>query len=156
MRTPASVPTIVVISALPGLFTLIGFSGWIVGPRSLVRCSIVGFLGAIASLAFASKRVTWPPGQKLAPFLGRLELVLGAIAVLSVITMFATCRLDGVADFPALAWQPVYELNNHGHRVAVSRVRYVLASTSFATGWHGMALLLTVEAFRKRFGIGKT
>ena len=154
MKTPTSVLTVALVSVLPALFTFLGWVGSILGPRSLIWCGTVGFLGAVASFTLRSKRVyTWPKAQHWATFLSRLEAVLGALCLLSLVILFATSRGDGTAGFPVLAWRPVYELHNFDHRVVVTRLRYVIVGASFFTGWSSSALLLTVAAFRKRFGV---
>lgn len=63
--------------------------------------------------------------------------------------MFATGRLDGVGEFPALQRRTSYELNNHGARTAVSRTRYVVLVVSFATGWTAMALAANLSALHR-------
>ena len=79
----------------------------------------------------------------------QVALVLVAIACL--IGMFASSRGGGVADSPALEVRAKYELMSHGHRAEVSRTRYVIASASFSTGWHALALLANVGALKRRF-----
>ena len=153
MKTPTSVLIIALASVLPALFTLLGWVASIFGPASLIWCGTIGFLGGVASFTLRSKRVyAWPKAQHWAAFLGKVEAVLGTLSLLCLVILFATSRGDGVAGFPALGWRPIYELNNHGHYAVVTRLRYVLASASFFTAWNSSALLLTVAAFRKRFG----
>ena len=154
MKTPTSVLTVALVSVLPALFTVLGWVASILGPRSLIWCGTVGFLGAVGSFTIRSKRVyDWSKAQYWAPFLSRLEAVLGALSLLSLVIMFATSHGDGLGGFPVLAWRPVYELHNFDHTVVVTRLRYVIVTASFFTGWNSSALLLTVAAFRKRFGV---
>jgi hypothetical protein len=153
MKIPNSILVVVLVSILPALFTFVGWFAWIFGPRSLSWCAVVGFVGAAASFSFWKRVYAWPEAKQWAGFLSRTEIVLGLLCTVCLVIMFASCRMDGVADFPALEWRPVYELNSHGDKTEVTRLRYVLASASFATGWNGMALLVTAAALRKRLGL---
>jgi hypothetical protein len=154
MKSFVPLPIIPWVWGIPGLFTLVSWGASLIGPRSLFWFGLLGFLGGAAALLLAPRRARVRP-HPLEPSVSlvRCESFLGMLILISIVVMFATCRLDGVADFPALGWRPVYELNNHGQHHVVTRFRFALASSSFSTGWHGMALLTNVEAFRKRFNV---
>ncbi|PYU95384.1 MAG: hypothetical protein DMG25_04345 [Acidobacteria bacterium] len=137
---------------IPSICCLVGWWGSIVGPRKLVAFGVVGFLGGGLLSYWAGK------GPRVGAGLGRnwviltvAQVALVLVAIACLIGMFASSRGGGVADSPALEVRAKYELMSHGHRAEVSRTRYVIASASFSTGWHALALLANVGALKRRF-----
>jgi len=144
-----------VLSVVGAVACLIGWLGMMIGPRSLMSFGFGGFVCAVLALMFARRSSIAParPPSRLQTALRRTIRALYATICVGLLMMFATGRLDGVGEFPALQRRTSYELNNHGARTPVSRTRYVALVVSFATGWTAMALAANVSAlYRTLYG----
>jgi hypothetical protein len=75
---------------------------------------------------------------------------LGLLFFVGLVVLFSVAREDGVASYPAFEERAVYELNSHGARKQVSRLRYILVSAAFGTGWHAAALAVNLTALYRR------
>jgi hypothetical protein len=75
---------------------------------------------------------------------------LKLVAGVSILTMLLAARLDGVTSggAPVFAAREKYELDNHGKKTEVSKLRYWTIGASFALGWHSAALFFSVWAMR--------
>lgn len=133
-------------------FCVVGWIGTAAGPRGWLLFGVLGLLLAAVSNVVTFARPAEPRARNGALYRGirMVMTVSGWLAVLSLVTMLASARTDGVADFPALEVRATYELSTHGRRTPVSRTRYVLASAALGTGWHAMAVLANLAALRRR------
>jgi hypothetical protein len=147
--------TFAALSAVGALCCVLGWIGWIAGPRALVGFGAAGFVCGVVGHVLSTSGELPRTGSwlSLRPAVRRVSLVAGLLAIVSMALMFAGAWAAGVADFPALESRPLYELNSHGVRTAVPRWRYVLVSMALGTGWHAMALLANMSAMsRKLYG----
>jgi len=76
--------------------------------------------------------------------------VVKLAAGISILTILLSARLDGLASdgSPVFAAREKYELENHGKKTEVSKLRYWTIGASFALGWHSVALFFSVSAMR--------
>ena len=127
----------------PRGFLLFGALGFVVGWCCVFLCSLSDqvkeFLAATPGGLLGANTHSSAP-----KILERAIRGVTAAALLGIIVLFASARLEGTADFPAFETLPKYELSNHGIRTEVSRLRYAVVSGSFAIGWHSMAALMSL------------
>lgn len=107
---------------------------------------ISAFLIVIIAGWVAARSRSLGPRRSTLPYLAMG--ILGAVIVISLVTLFSTSRTAGVCDTgsePIFAKRDHYFLNNHGAKTEVSRVRYLAVGTSFTLGWHSIVLLGAFE-----------
>lgn len=139
------------IIALSGiLLCVVAWFGAIFGPRELFLFGILAFFCPVLATLRLPKIPDGPAIRPATPFqtmLKRAGLTLGLAAFLCLVVLFSTARTAGVADTPAFERLDKYELNNHGAYTEVSRLRYIVVSASFSTGWVGAVMLFNISAF---------
>ncbi len=147
----ARTTTLATLGVAGALCCVLGWIGWMVGPRALVGFGVAGF--GCGALGLVASRSAGPPGAEsrlwLRSAIRKVSVVAGILAIVGIGVMLAAAWDAGVADFPALESRPRYELNNHGVRTGVPRWRYVLVSLAFGTGWHAMALLANMSSMSR-------
>jgi hypothetical protein len=143
------------LSVIGAAGCMIGWVGMMVGPRSLMLCGFAGFLLAVLA-GMLARRAPAAAVEVSSLFQRGLRTSIRAlfgVFFVGLVLMFATGRLDGVGEFPALQRRTTYELNNHGQRTRVSRARFVSEGVVFATGWTAMALGANLSAlYRALYG----
>ncbi|HET6898292.1 MAG TPA: hypothetical protein VFK70_08085 [Vicinamibacteria bacterium] len=143
------------LSVIGAAGCVIGWVGMMVGPRSLMLFGFAGFVAALPAGMFA-RRSPVAAVEGSSRFQRGLRTSIRAlfgVFFVGLVLMFATGRLDGVGEFPALQRRTTYELNNHGERTRVSRARFVSEGVAFATGWTAMALVANLSAlYRALYG----
>ncbi len=142
------------------LALLVSLYGRLFGPSTHVILGIAGFLLTVAAWTVAQRiflpahpkglAERWPSLCGLQKPTARAATVLKLAAAISILTTLLTARLDGVASggSPVFAAREHYELNTHGKKTPVSRIRYCTIGASFALGWHLGAIFAAVWAMR--------
>ncbi|MGA2092283.1 MAG: hypothetical protein ABSH16_02600 [Sedimentisphaerales bacterium] len=141
----------------------IGYSLWcsLFGPHNGVLIGVLGFVIGIFSIILISRNFTRGSPGSFQPLSERFEFLLlfrptagyitkavGLLAVLGIIVLFASARLDGVGSYPVFEKLPEYVLVDHGTKTDVSRLRYIFVGTGFFVGWHCFTMLVSISGLR--------
>lgn len=156
MSKLSKLPGLAVLSILGIAGCVLGWMGSLIGPGCFVLFGLLGFTcgmiaciltGALGKKAEAGEKPEAGETDRLERALRRAVLIVGIVTVVSVLSLLITASLTGgVGKPPAFETRAVYEVESRGRRIPVSRLRYILTSAFFFTGWHAGALFFNVCA----------
>lgn len=126
----------------------------IVGPPSAALLGIPTFILTAVTIAMAQRIPANHLVKRRVPLW--FSISAGLVVATWLMSIPVACLAagpGGVADTPALAIRPRYELINHGAVTVVSRRRYILNSASSSLVWTGLLALANISAvLRTRYG----
>lgn len=149
-------------AAIPGM--LFSLYGTLFGPSGAMLLGGASFVLAISVFMLSEHRLgiqfrrNCPNGliqrysnfqflNSLVPQLIRFFGICAVVSMITFIASIASAHWKGPDSLPIFELRGHYLFHNHASYTEVSRLRYLIAGTSFVVAWHSGAMITVLSAF---------